>query len=46
MAKKDIEYDPLTGVTRELDYDSDPGKVIVKQYQDLSRVSGIHNYIL
>jgi hypothetical protein len=34
--KPDVEFDPLTGITTTLDYDSDPGKVIVKQYQDLS----------
>jgi hypothetical protein len=35
--KPDVEYDPLTGVTTTFDYDSDPGKVIVKQSQDLSK---------
>lgn len=33
--KNDIEYDPVTGLRRELDYDSKPGSVIVKTTQDI-----------
>ena len=33
--KNDIEIDHVTGIKYELDYDTDPGKVIVHQSQDI-----------
>lgn len=33
--KNDVEYDPLTGIRREFDYDAEPGKVVVHSSQDI-----------
>jgi len=33
--KNDVEYDSVTGIKRVLDYDSEPGKVVVTTTQDI-----------